>query len=71
MFTQSVKAEHKSMYASPLAEEIVVSFEETILSGGAKPTSSTLDGRFSGYSGSAGGPDPDDPGSFDGGTIDL
>ena len=53
-------------YECPLAEEILVSFEECILS---NTTKSTLDGRITGTSGSSGAPvDPDD---FDGGTIDL
>ena len=53
-------------YESPLAEEIVVSFEECILS---NTTTSTLNGRITGSGGSAGA--PDDPEDFDGGSIDL
>lgn len=53
-------------YESPLAEEIVVSFEECILS---NTTTSSLNGRITGSSGSAGA--PDDPDDFDGGSIDL
>ena len=66
MFTQSVGVEHKSLYASPLAEEIVISFEECILS---NTTTSSLNGRITGSGGTAGA--PDDPEDFDGGTIDL
>ena len=53
-------------YESPLVEEIVVSFEECILS---NTTTSTLNGRITGSGGSAGA--PDDPEDFDGGSIDL
>ena len=58
----------KNLYISPLAEELIVSFEECILSG-MNTTSSTLSGRFTGSTGSAGA--PDDLNDFDGGTIDL
>jgi len=51
-----------------LAEEIVVFSEDCFLIG-TNTTSSTLSGRFSGTSGSAGA--PDDPEDFDGGSIDL
>ena len=53
-------------YESPLAEEILVSFEECILS---NTTSSELKDRFFGTDGTAGA--PDDLNDFDGGTIDL
>ena len=53
-------------YECPLAEVILVSFEECILS---NTTKSTLDDRIIGTSGTSGA--PDDPNDFDGGTIDL
>lgn len=53
-------------YECPSAEEIILSFEECILS---NTTSSGLNGRITGSSGSAGA--PDDPDDFDGGSIDL
>lgn len=53
-------------YECPLAEEILVSFEECILS---NTTTSSLNGRITGSGGSAGA--PDDPEDFDGGSIDL
>ena len=58
----------KNLYISPLAEEIVISFEEAFLIG-TNPTSSSLNGRITGSPGSAG--NPDDPNDFDGGSIDL
>jgi hypothetical protein len=67
MFTQSVGAEHKSLYASPLAEEIVISFEECILS--RNTTKSYLEDRIGGTAGSAGA--PENGSDFDGGSIDL
>jgi hypothetical protein len=37
MFKNSIGAECKSLYTSPLAEEIVVSFEENLLGDSGKP----------------------------------
>ena len=60
-------AGRKSLYASPFAEEIVISFEECILSGGGDGTTkSTLDGWVTGTDGYTGNPD-----DFDGGSTDL
>lgn len=56
-----------SEYVSPFAEEIVVSFEECILSvGGNGTTKSNLDSWVTGTNGFTA--DPDD---FDGGSTDL
>ena len=59
----------KSFYESPLAEEIVVSFEENFLMSDPNPTSSSLWNPYSGGSGSAGG--PENPNDFRGGSYDL
>ena len=66
MTVKTIVGPRKSLYESPLAEEIFVSFEECILS---NTTTSSLNGRITGSGGSAGA--PDDPEDFDGGSIDL
>ena len=52
MFTKSIGAECKSLYTSPLAEEIVVSFEENLL--GATGDPAHLGGWQTGGAGGAG-----------------
>ncbi len=66
MTLTTIVGSRKSLYESPLAEEIVVSFEESILS---NTTSSTLNGRITGVTGTSSA--PENPDDFDGGSIDL
>lgn len=67
MTLTTIVGSRKSLYESPLAEEIVVSFEECILSvGGNGSTKSTLDDWVTGNNGYTGNPD-----DFDGGSTDL
>ena len=67
MTVTTIVGSRKSLYESPLAEEIFVSFEENILSGnGNGTTKSTLDGWVTGNDGYTGNPN-----DFDGGSTDL
>ena len=66
MTVKTIVGSRKSLYESPLAEEIFVSFEENILS---NTTSSTLNGRITGVTGTSGA--PENPDDFDGGSVDL
>ena len=66
MTAKHTSGSHPWAYECPLAEEILVSFEECILS---NTTKSTLDDRIIGTSGTSGA--PDDPNDFAGGPIDL
>ena len=69
MTTKTIGAEHKSLYVSPLAEEIVVSSEECILSGGGSGSAGTtkpyMMDPVTGQGGGAGS------GDLDGGSTGL
>ena len=60
MFTESIGDGYKSQYTSPLAEEIIVSFEENLLGGTGDPA--TLNDRVTGDSKTAGDHDDFDLG---------
>lgn len=67
MTNKQLVEEGKRLYSSPLSEEFFVSFEENFM--GDSISSSTLQDRYSGSNGSAGG--PENPNDFRGGTYDL